>query len=290
MDITLALGGGGSRGIAHVGVLRVLEREGFNIRAVAGTSMGGVMGALYAAGNSPSDMQAIIEDAREEDLFRARPLGPGILGIKAIEDWLRANLGSITFEGLAIPFAVTAVDLESGMEMVLQTGGVVDALLATIALPGIFPPRSRDDHRLVDGGIVDPVPVIPAMALSDSPCVAVVLSPSKEDWASDSTPSVLDQLPWIGVVSRLRPAQALNIFVRSLEISSRYFTELRLESDRPDVIIRPDVAHIGLLDEPSVSEVVALGEKAAERALPDCRAQFTIAKRFGRRVRSLGKS
>jgi len=271
MDITLALGGGGSRGVAHVGVLRVLEREGFNIRAVAGTSMGGV-------------------DARDEDLFRARPLGPGILGIKAIEEWLRSTLGSITFEDLPIPFAVTAVDLESGMEMVLKTGGVVDAVLATIALPGIFPPRSRDDHRLVDGGIVDPVPVRPAKALSDLPCIAVVLSPSKEDWASDSAPNLLDQLPWIGVVSRLRPAQALNIFVRSLEISSRYFTELRLESDKPDVIIRPDVAHIGLLDEPSVSEVVALGEKAAERALPDCRAQFTIAKRIGRSVRSLGKS
>ncbi len=290
MDITLALGGGGARGVAHIGVLRVLEREGFNIRCVAGTSMGGVMGALYAAGHSPSEMQNLVENAKEKDLFRARPSGPGLLGITAIEEWLRASLGTITFEELEIPFAVTAVDLETGNALVLKEGGVVDAVLATIALPGIFPPRAKDDHRLVDGAVVDPVPVVPARTLCDLPTIAVVLSPDRKDWADDPAPSVLEQVPWLGVVSRLRPAQALSIFVRSLEITSRYFTEFRLEIDKPDAIIRPDVAHIGLLDEPSVSAVVALGEKAAEEALPDCRAQFTLGKRLGRRIKSLGRT
>lgn len=290
MDITLALGGGGAKGVAHIGVLRVLEREGFNIRAIAGTSMGGIMGAFYAAGNSASDIQALVEDARELDLFRARPMGAGLLGIQAIEDWLRSNLGPITFEGLAIPFAVTAANLETGEEMVLQEGGVVDALLATVALPGIFPPRSRDDHRLVDGGVVDPVPVAPARALADLPSVAVVLSPRREDWAAQPTTSLLEQVPILGMVSRLRPAQALRIFVRSLEITARYFTELRLEIDKPDVIIRPKVSHVGMLDDgPSVSAIVALGERAAEEALPQCRAQFSIARRLGRRIRSMGK-
>ncbi len=288
MDITLALGGGGSRGVAHIGVLRVLEREGFNIRALAGTSMGGVMGALYAAGNSPSEMQARVEEARELDLFRARPQGPALLGIHAIEDWLRGVLGPITFEGLAIPFATTAVDLETGEELVLQEGGVVDAVMATIALPGIFPPRSRNDHRLVDGGVVDPVPVAPARALCNLPTVAVVLSPRREDWPAEPAGSVLEQVPLLQMVSRLRPAQALRVFVRSLEISGRYFTELRLEMDKPEVIIRPKVSHIGLLDdEPSVSGIVALGEEAAEQALPEIRAQFSIAKRLGRRFKFL---
>ena len=290
MDITLALGGGGARGVAHIGVLRVLEREGFKVRSLAGTSIGGIMGAFYAAGNSPSDMQNLVEDTRELDLFKARPQGAGLLGIKTIEDWLRDTLGPITFEDLAIPFAVTAADLKSGAELVLKEGGVVDALLATIALPGIFPPRNRDDHRLVDGGVVDPVPVVPARDLRDLPCVAVVLSPAKDDWSQDPGSSVLEQVPWLSLVSRLRPAQVLNIVVRSLEMTARYYTELRLEMDKPDVIIRPKVSHIGLLDEPSVSEVVALGEKAAEQALPDCRAQFTIAKRLRRRITSLGKT
>lgn len=290
MDITLALGGGGARGVAHIGVLRVLEREGFKIRCVAGTSMGGVMGALYAAGNSPSEIQILVEGAKDKDLFRARPSGPGLLGITAIEEWLRSTLGTITFEELEIPFAVTAVGLESGEELILTEGGVVDAVLATIALPGIFPPRSKDEHRLVDGGVVDPVPVVPARKLCDLPTVAVVLSPRRKDWAKEPAPSVLEQLPWLGMVSRLRPAQALSIFVRSLEITSRYFTEFRLEIDKPDVIIRPDVAHIGLLDEPSVSAVVALGEQAAEEALPACRAQFTIARQLGRRIKSLGRT
>jgi NTE family protein len=290
MDITLALGGGGARGVAHIGVLRVLEREGFKIRCVAGTSMGGVMGALYAAGHSPSEMQSLVERAREDDLFGARPSGPGLLGVTAIEEWLRANLGTITFEELEIPFAVTAVDLETGEELILKEGGVVDAVLATIALPGIFPPMSKDGSRLVDGGVVDPVPVGPARSLCDLPTVAVVLSPSRKDWAEEPGASVLEQLPWLEVISRFRPAKALSIFVRSLEITARYFTEFRLEIDKPDVIIRPRVAHIGLLDEPSVSAVVALGEKAAEEALPDCRAQFTIGKRIGRSIRSLGRT
>ncbi|HEY71532.1 MAG TPA: patatin [Anaerolineae bacterium] len=290
MNITLALGGGGARGVSHIGVLRVLEREGFRIRAVAGTSMGGVIGALYAAGNTPSDLQALVEEAKGKDLFRARPLGPGLLGIHAIETWLRGVLGDVTFEDLGIPFAVTAVDLEIGEELVLRSGKVVDAVLATIALPGIFPPRLRDDHRLIDGGVVDPVPVKPARDLFKAMTVAVALSPRREDWSTHPSPSILAQLPWLNVVSRLRPAQALRIFMRSIEISGRFFTELRLEIDKPDVIIRPAVSHIGLLDEPSVSEVVSLGEIAAEKMLPQCRAQFSLVKRLGRRFRSMRTS
>ncbi len=290
MDITLALGGGGTRGIAHIGVLRVLEREGFSIRAVAGTSIGGVIGGLYAAGHSPSDIQTFMEDGLEMNLLRVRPRGAGILGIHGIEDWLRSNLGPITFDGLAIPFAVAAADLETGKELVLQEGSVVDAVLATISVPGIFPPQSRNGHRLVDGAVVNPVPVLPARALRDLPSVAVVLSPSEEDWSMETESGVLEQLPVINMVSRLRPAQLLQVFVRSMEITSRYFTELRLEIDKPDVIIRPDVHHISLLDEPSIPEVVALGEKAAEQAIPEIRAHFTIAKRLGRRMRFLRKA
>jgi NTE family protein len=249
--------------------------------------MGGVIGALYTAGNNPSDLQALIEAAKGKNLFRARPLGPGLLGIHAIEEWLHSVLGEIMFEDLVLPFAVTAVDLETGEELVLHSGKVIDAVLATIALPGIFPPRSREDHRLIDGGVVDPVPVRPARELCDAMTVAVALSPRREDWATHPTPNILEQLPLLSMVCRLRPAQALRIFMRSLEISGRYFTELNLEIDRPDVIIRPEVSHIGLLDEPSVSEVVALGENAAEQMLPQCRAQFSLFKRLGRRLRSM---
>jgi NTE family protein len=284
MDITLALGGGGIRGVAHIGVLRVLEREGFKIRALAGTSMGGFIGAFYAAGHSPSDIQTVIEDGQEMPLLRVRPQGAGLLGTHAIEDWLRSNLGPITFDDLTIPFAVAAADLETGKELVLQEGDVADAVLATISLPGIFPPRSHNGNRLVDGAVVNPVPVLPAKALRNSPSVAVVLSPAQEDWSMDTESRILEQLPVVSIVSRLRPAQMLQVFVRSMEITSRYFTELRLEVDKPDVIIRPDVHHISLLDEASVPEVMELGEKAAEQALPELREHFTFAKRLGRRL------
>jgi NTE family protein len=286
MDISLALGGGGARGLAHIGVLYALERAGFRIRAVAGTSMGGIIGALYAAGYSPPELVHWADDAAHRDLFRARPSGSSLIGLDRIERLLNEALRDRTFEELGVRCAVTATDLKSGEEIVLQEGRMVDAVLATIALPGVFPPQIMGETRLVDGGIVDPVPVRPARGLYPGPVVAVALSPPREEWAESTSPNPLGSIPIIDMFTRLRPGEALRVFLRTTEILMRMYTEICLELDKPEVVIRPRVSHIGLFDEPSAADMCDLGERAAEEAIPKLMEEFKLTRRLGRGLQS----
>ncbi len=286
-DVAVALGGGGARGLAHIGVLTVLDREGYNVRGLAGTSIGGLIGSLYAGGMPPLEIGRMLQESWREGIFRVRPDGPGLLGLSSVKARLEEHFGTSLFSDLEIPFAVTATDLDSGHELVINSGSVVDGVMATIALPGIFSPQIMHGQRLIDGGVVDPVPVSPARALFPGPVIAVVLSPIPADWHKIRSPSIMPALPVLNVVKRFRPAQALNVFLRSMEIASRNFTELRLAVDKPEVIIRPEVLDIGLLDEPDVAPIAAKGEQAAEQALEWIAAEFSLGKRLGRGVRSV---
>jgi NTE family protein len=289
MDISLALGGGGSRGNAHIGVIRRLEREGYRIRAVAGTSAGGIVAVTYAAGYSPDEMEAIFARVDQSKLFgRASHEGPGLLGLSGAAKVLEEFLGHRTFADLNIPCATMAVDVNSAREVVLHEGRLVDAVLATIAIPAIFPPQQRGDHLLVDGGVLDPVPVRAARALAPTlPVVAVVLSPLVTPTGNllHIPLSVKLPAPIVNRLTRTRLAQAFNIFLQSTEASTRMLTELRLEVDDPEVVIRPDVGDIGLLDKVDVYTVVRLGEEAAEAALPDLRRAVSWPRRIRRRMR-----
>lgn len=287
MKIAVALGGGGAKGNAHIGVLKVLDREGFEIKGIAGTSAGGMVAALYAAGFMPDEIEQAMANADQSKLYGiGNAGGPAIFGVDGVVQILSDMLGDRTFDDLLIPCAVTAVDIHSRQEVVLKEGRVVDALMATIAIPGVFPPKEWGESLLVDGGVLDPVPVAVARDLCPHlPIVASVLSPAPEEWAYlpppryfPPTPPVLER------ITRLRVAQAFEIFLRSLDIGSRMLTELRLAVDKPDVIIRPDVKHIGVLDRVNVSDVVKLGEVAAEKMLPEVhkvtRWQYRILKRI----------
>lgn len=282
MKVTIALGGGGARGVSHIGVLERLVREGFEIKAIAGTSMGGLIGAHYACGMSPSQIAMRMAEADEVGFLRARPDGPGLIGLSAIEDWLEEEFGDLTFADLRLPFAVTATVLETGEEVILRQGRVVDALLATIAIPGIFPPRTVDGKLLVDGGVTDPVPVRAARLLSPAVCIAVALSPARKDWGKRPSPSPLNQFPVFQMVSRLKPGQALAVYLRSMEIATRNFTELRLEIDKPDFVLRPEVSHVGLLEDPPVEELIAAGALAVDQSLAQLQEAFKLPGLFSR--------
>jgi len=287
MDIAVALGGGGVRGLAHIGVLRVLEREGFRIRAIAGTSMGGIIAACYAAGQSPAQIQTMAETTSTRELLHVRPGDAGMIGIDHVADMLDAVLGRRRFRDMRIPLAVTAADLNTGQEVVLTEGAVADAVLATIALPGIFPPKLIGKYRLIDGGTLDPVPVCPARDLFDGPVVAVALSPEPSRWGTTKSPSLLGKIPALEVLSRLRPGQALQVFLESTEIVMRTYTELRLQIDKPEIIVRPEVWHVGMLQETSAAAMVDIGVEAMQARLPELRQLFAPGRRIGRRLRSL---
>ena len=276
MNITVALGGGGARGLAHLGVLKVLEREGYTIRGVAGTSMGGVIAAGYAVGHTVEELGQWAGRAMERGLFRSRPREASLLGIDRIRGVLDELLGETTFDGLPRRLAVTATNLETGQEMILMEGRVIDAVMATIALPGIFPPQLLGSDRLVDGGVIDPVPVLAARALYSGPVVAVSLSPPPEEWAQSAPSNPLGHLPAFAVVDRLRAGQALRIFLRALEISARTFSELRLKTDRPDVVVRPRVSSVALFDMPSVDLMRGVGEAAMLEKLDELESCFGL--------------
>lgn len=274
MDIALALGGGGVKGNAHVGVLRVLDREGYKVRAIAGTSAGGLWGCFYAAGYTPAEIEARVRQIDSNELYQRNPGDlPAFLGLTGVSRWLENTIGELTFADLNLPFAVTAVDIDTAKPLTIDSGRVADAVLATIAVPGIFPPKKLDGRMLIDGGIVNPVPVALARTLAPGlPVVAVVLSPILKEWEGPDKPRLFTNLPFFAdYIAKLRIAQALNIFLRSIDIGGVMMTELRLEIDKPEVIIRPKVAQIGLLDDVDPVEIIRIGEVAANGALPDLR-------------------
>jgi NTE family protein len=285
VEIALALGGGGMRGLAHIGILKVLEREGIRVAAVAGTSIGGIIGAAYAAGYGPDKLANVANLTSVREMLRARPEGPGLIGIGLVREWLHEILGERTFADLRLPFAVTAADLNAGKEVVIREGVVAHAVLATIALPGIFPPQIMGEHRLIDGAALDPVPVRLARTLANVPVVAAVLSPARESWRETRGPGLAGMLPVAQVLMRLRPGQAIQVFQDYMELTSRAYTETRLELDRPEVIVRPEVWRVGLFDEPAVVDVMGMGERAMEQQLPLLRAQFGLPKRLMRMLR-----
>jgi NTE family protein len=288
MNIAVALGGGGARGPAHIGVLRRLEQEGYQIRAVAGTSAGGIIAALYASGHTPDQMEAAFAQVDQTKLFaRTSKDGPGLLGLSGAEAVLSKFLGEQTFADLRIPCAMAATDIRAGREVILREGRVLDAVMATIAVPGVFPPKEAGDVQMVDGAVIDPVPVSLARLLAPGlPVVAVVLSPLVEPPArAGGLPLPLSVPgPIVERLTRMRIAQAFGIFVSAVDVGSRVITELRLKVDSPEIVIRPEVGGIGLLDKVDTHKLVRLGEKAAEAALPELKRAVGWPRRLRRRI------
>ena len=290
MDIAIALGGGGIRGIAHIGVLRTLEERGFNIKAIAGTSAGGLIGAVYAAG---IDTHRIEEEVKGLDPIRAfmrhHDDAPSLLGLGEIATKLSKLLGDRTFSDLKTPFAATAVSLQSGKEIILTDGKILDAVLATIAVPGVFPSQEIGGQVLIDGGILDPVPVQVARWMRpDLPIVAVMLHQLPPGYTEDSPQlpitipgpaSIVDQL------TKLRPVQAFKIFSQSIEVASKHLTKLTLQLYKPEVLISPPVGHIGLLQMIDVDEVIQAGVKATEEALNEIEKEANWMKNLQRIVK-----
>ena len=289
LDVSVALGGGGSKGSAHIGVLRVLEKQGFNIRAIAGTSFGGLVACFYAAGFSPDDIEDIFARVDQAKLYtRVKDEASSLLGLTRVDGWLHESLGQMSFEELLIPCAVTAVDLRTANEVILRHGPLRPAILSTIALPGIFPSFLSEELELIDGGLVNPVPVSVARSLAPSlPVVAVVLNPPLgEPPRRSRTISWLTGLPGL-ISTRLgnwRVARAFDVFMRSIEIGGRQLAELRLALEKPEVLIRPQVSEIGVLDRVNVHEVVKLGEEAAAAQLPELMRATTWSAGISRRM------
>lgn len=268
--VGLALSGGGARGLAHIGVLKVLERASIPVDYLAGTSMGGLIAAGYAAGLSPQDIEqealSMGRYARLIQLFDLSLPGAGLVEGKKIEAYLAQHLGERTFDELEIPLALVAVDLISGQEVVLTEGSVVEAVRATISMPGVFVPVCREGRVLVDGGLLNNLPADVVRRTGADVVIAVDVS------ARLGAPSVFHD----GNAGRLPLTQvslAIETLRRSLIVIGAHLQAQKLAQARPEVLIRPelDPAITMFNGYNQAAGIIAAGEQAAEHALPRIR-------------------
>ncbi len=292
-EVALALGGGGVRGAAHIGVIRGLENAGYRIKAISGTSAGGIVGALYASGFTTNEIERLLRRLMKSKIFgHKRDDGPSLLGLQGFFNILQEILGDKQFSQLSIPFACVAVDIHSHQEVVINSGRLLEAIMATVAVPGIFPPQIIGDAVLVDGGVFDPVPVKLARWLAPSlPVLAICLSPAYESWKTlpelklpQDTPI---PAPILNQFLRFPLGHAFKIFAESSDLSSRMLAELHMQLDKPDLIIRPDVAEIGLLDRIDAEEIISRGEVAVQEALPQIEHSLSWLGQFSRQFRQI---
>ncbi len=290
MEISLALGGGGIRGVAHLGVLRSLEKHGFTVKAIAGTSAGGLVGAVYAAGYSTEEIESIVNNMGTNWVFsRNESNHPAILGIGAIAKQLSGVLGDRTFEELKIPYAATAVSLRTGKEFILRKGKVLDAALATMAIPGVFPSQEIGGSVLVDGGVLDPVPVRLARWMApDLPVVAVVLHKRPDGYVDPEITFPISIPVPSSITERLakfRMVQALQVFAQAMEVSSTRLTDMAVKLYKPEVLIEPRVGQIGVLQNVDTKVLIQAGMDATEEVLTELESQVSWVKKIERAVK-----
>lgn len=238
----LALGGGGGKGAAHLGVLQVLHELEMPIDLMVGTSAGGAVAILYAAGIDCNTIREIFRSSALRRLALPDPTRTGIFGQRRREELLTRYLGDRTFADLPIPCAVVATDLVSGATVAIREGPLVPALLATTALPSVFPPVQYNDMLLVDGGVTNNLPIDVARELGADKVIAVELSDAVPGFA-------LQPIEVENPLARLTLApQQFAIAQRALGLLVGRATELQLQQFPPDLLLRPEVASIPTLD------------------------------------------
>ena len=290
--IGLALGSGMARGFAHIGVIKGLIKHGIRPNIVAGTSIGAVIGGSYLAGKL-DDIEDWAVALNRRAIFKYmdfRSRSASLIGGKKLEGLMQEHFGDLTIEELPHPFISIATDIITGHEVWLRKGDFINAVRASFALPGIFPPVTINHRTLIDGALVNPVPVSACLAMGSRLTIAVdlnadmigkVVKPGQSyqtvagfDIFNVGDVSAEDQKLFKGaLLKRLFTRDPENpsmfgIMVSSLNIVQDRLTRSRLAGDPPDVHIKPRVGHIGLLEFERAEEMIKEGEEAVERAMP----------------------
>lgn len=261
--IGIALGAGSARGWAHIGVLRALDAAGIRPHVVCGTSIGALVGAVYADGKTDELMQWVTSLTWRKVMgFFDVSFSGGIIKGARLTTFLRDNFMSKSIAELALPFAAVATDLASGREIWLREGRVADAVRASIALPGLFTPQSSGGRLLVDGALVNPVPVSLCRAMGADFVIAVDLSSSLVGRHARR----LD-----ADTARRRAPSMMEVVTDSLAIMQVRITRSRLAGEPADAVITPRLGWLRLLDYHRAAEAIEEGVDAAEMMIPQIR-------------------
>ncbi|KUK91579.1 MAG: putative hydrolase [Marinimicrobia bacterium 46_43] len=276
LKLGVALSGGGSRGLAHIGVLKELRNAGIQIDFMTGTSMGGVIAASYAAGLTPLEIEEIASSvgtiSNLAQLVDPTLLKKGIFKGDKVTKLFNRYLGEKSFEDLEIPLSVTAVDLNSNQEICISDGLIADALRATISIPGIFVPVEKDGMRLVDGGLLNnlPVDIVRDMGADIILAVDVGWSGIGKEKIRESYQKIISRVPLVDMALTLY--ETVDLFL------SRQVDD-KIQSIQPDFLLRPGIPpHItSIAGYTHAKELIAFGEEATLPILADLRLSLNLA-------------
>ncbi len=302
--IGLALGSGVARGWAHLGVIRALERYGFAPQIMSGTSIGALVGGCYLAGriDTLEDWARGLNKVKMISYLDFRVRSGGMIGGRGLVEAMERHIGGIRIENLERPYAAVATDLLTGHEVWLRKGPLTEAIRTSFSLPGIFEPMRHEGRWLVDGALVNPVPVSVCRAMGAQMTIGVnlnadLIGKARRPGTDFLSVAGFDLLEELREGTKTAPGSALGgltrrifkrqpskpslfgVMVAALNIVQDRITRSRLAGEPPDVHIAPRLGHIGLLEFDRADEVIAEGEAAVERVLPDLRAAYAMFSR-----------
>jgi len=300
--IGLALGSGSARGWAHIGVIKALTEAGIHVDYVAGTSVGAVVGAVYASGRIDSFKDVVLQLDWKKIAFFLDVVFPksGLIDGNRIAEFIRSHVGEKNIEDLSLPFCAVSTDLATGNEVVFQDGDIIEAVRASISVPGVFTPVRKSGAILVDGGLVNPVPVSVVRKMGADLVIAVDLNHDIIDKkglkkASITNSSALAHNPGTmqGLTKGSKILDALNnrletldlaalthirqwmardpmpnifeVLMTSINIMETQITATRLKADPPEALIQPHLGHIRFLEFNRAEEAIVAGYEETKR-------------------------
>lgn len=242
--VGLALGGGAVLGAAHVGVLKAMQEYEINIKKISGTSIGAFIASLYAFGKTPCEIEEIVTELDWLDVTNFTLSKYGILQNADLGKQLSTLLGEVDFSQAQIPLFLMATDLATGKKVVLKEGSVADAVMASSCLPGIFVPVEINNRLLVDGGLVENVPVSPLREAGEKFILGIDLGAGRE---------------------YQRPQDIIDVFANAIDIAIDNVT--RLQTSDADLIVAPSLSSYNRRDTSRIPDLIKEGEKAAQQLL-----------------------
>jgi NTE family protein len=267
--IGLALGGGAARGWAHIGVLRTLTAAGIRPDVIAGTSMGAVVGGAFAAGRLEEieDWARSVTRRRMLRFLDIKLWSTGLIGGGRLASQLKETFGDVAIEELPLRYAAIATEIGTGHEIWLTQGSLVEAMRASYALPGIFPPVKVAGRWLMDGALVNPIPVSAARALGAR--VVIAVNPNADMFGRGTVIQDHGPEPPADAAAAYEPSGVSAVMVEAFNITQDRIARSRLAGDPPDLMIAPKLGHMGMFEFARAEEAIRLGAEATERALPD---------------------
>ena len=270
IKVGLALGSGSARGLAHIGVLKVLVKEGIPIDMIAGTSAGAIIGGMYATGMPVTEIENTAKVlSHRKYAFLVDPTLPrtGLIKGKKVKEALKQYFKDTDFQDLKMPFACVSTDLETGEAIIIKTGKVLEAVDASISIPIIFSMVEKDGRHLVDGGLVNPVPVSVLKDMGADYIIAVNVTPYN-----------------IQKTEFLKTHGIFHVIMQTLYISTYQITRASLSN--ADVVIEPATDHISPFAFDRINECIELGEKSAQKAIIEIKQQLSDIRNGLRKPRS----